>query len=191
VGVNTELEILSRNGCYADFTFSTIGTKAQPKKINSIYYAKDDENPKSYNDGVDLKVGGKESGDLIIFQGPIGFTSYFPPYIEYGALENDPFPDLERIPGLIGLSLYIKGKPEWRFLKMYTHSQQSRNAWFEGAMDEFLSALEKGMGSIKYRLHYVTAREAYNLAKAAEAGFQGSPQNYYDWLIKPPVNRLN
>ncbi|MCD6298160.1 MAG: hypothetical protein J7M30_13505 [Deltaproteobacteria bacterium] len=190
-GVNNELKILARNGCYADFTFSTIGTNAQPKKINSIYYAKDDDGPKSYNTGTDLAVGDKPLGDLMIFQGPIGYTSYFPLYLEYGAFEVDPKPSPSRLPGMVRLSVYVKGKPEWRFLKVYTHSQQSRKAWFDGPMDETLSALEQGIGDIPYRLHYVTAREAYNIAKAAEAGFSGPPEDYYDWLIAPPANKTD
>ena len=57
-GVNNELTILKSLGCFADFTFPATGTMAQPMKINSIYYAKDDpQSPKSYNNGVDVTVG--------------------------------------------------------------------------------------------------------------------------------------
>jgi hypothetical protein len=38
-------------------------------------------------------------------------------------------------------------------------------------------------------LHYVTAREAYNLVKAAEAGCTGDPEQYRDYLIPPYANR--
>ncbi len=41
-----------------------------------------------------------------------------------------------------------------------------------------------------FRLHYVTAREAYNIARAAEAGRSGDPNDYRDFLIPPPANRL-
>ena len=39
-------------------------------------------------------------------------------------------------------------------------------------------------------LHYVTTREAYNIAKAAEAGKSGNPNDYRDYIIPPPVNRF-
>ncbi len=39
-------------------------------------------------------------------------------------------------------------------------------------------------------LHYVTAREAYNIVKAAEAGKSGDPNDYRDFEIPPPANRL-
>ncbi len=35
----------------------------------------------------------------------------------------------------------------------------------------------------KYRLHYMTAREAYNVAKAAEAGHNGNPNEYRDFVL--------
>ncbi len=41
-----------------------------------------------------------------------------------------------------------------------------------------------------YVLHYVTAREAYNIAKAAEAGKTGSPNDYRDFVVRPYVNRF-
>jgi len=190
-GPANELEILSRNGCYADFTFSTIGTTSQPKMVNSIYYAKDTGAPKSYDTGVPVAVGRTPLGHLMIFQGPMGFSRWFPSlYLEYGAFEIDPLPTPSRLPGLIRHSTYVEGKPEWRFLKVYTHGQQSSEAWFGGAMDETLTALEKGVEGFNYKLHYLTAREAYNLVKAAEAGLTGDPRQYYDWLIKSPKNRI-
>ena len=38
-----------------------------------------------------------------------------------------------------------------------------------------------------YVLHYVTAREAFNVARAAVDGKQGDPRQYYDYLIPPYV----
>src|SRR5262249_39602993 len=40
-----------------------------------------------------------------------------------------------------------------------------------------------------FRLHFVTAREAYNIVKAAEAGLSGNPNDYRDYEILPPANR--
>jgi hypothetical protein len=42
-----------------------------------------------------------------------------------------------------------------------------------------------------WRLHYVTAREAYNIVKAAEAGKTGDPANYRDFEIAPYQNTTN
>lgn len=38
----------------------------------------------------------------------------------------------------------------------------------------------------RHVLHYVTARECYNIIKAAEAGEQGDPGQYRDYLLPPP-----
>jgi len=39
-----------------------------------------------------------------------------------------------------------------------------------------------------YALHYVTAREMYNIAKAAEAGMTGNPHQYRDFELAPPAH---
>ncbi len=69
-GCNTELRALNQAGCFADFTFPAIGSAAQPKKTNAVYYATDCPRPKSYNTGIDVQVGGTARGDLMIVQGP-------------------------------------------------------------------------------------------------------------------------
>ena len=38
-----------------------------------------------------------------------------------------------------------------------------------------------------YVLHYVTAREMYNIVKAAEAGKSGNPAAYRDYELAPPA----
>jgi hypothetical protein len=59
------------------------------------------------------------------------------------------------------------------------------NAVLGDDMDKTLTYLEKNYNDgKKYRLHYVTAREAYNIVKAAEAGLTGNPEKYRDYLVK-------
>jgi hypothetical protein len=41
----------------------------------------------------------------------------------------------------------------------------------------------------KISLHYVTAREAYNIVKAAEDGKGGNPEAYRNYRIPPPLVR--
>jgi hypothetical protein len=40
----------------------------------------------------------------------------------------------------------------------------------------------------KYVLHYVNSREMYNIAKAAEAGKEGSPSDYRDYILPKPAD---
>ena len=41
----------------------------------------------------------------------------------------------------------------------------------------------------KFKLHYVTAREMYNIVKAAEAGRDGSPQDYRDYILEAHIRK--
>src|ERR1022692_2302846 len=53
-------------------------------------------------------------------------------------------------------------------------------------LDGALTYMEKAYNDgAHYVLHYVTAREAFNLARAAADGKQGDPRQYYDYLIPP------
>ena len=38
----------------------------------------------------------------------------------------------------------------------------------------------------KWLLHYVTAREMYNIVRAAEDGHSGNPGDYRDYEVLPP-----
>ena len=50
--------------------------------------------------------------------------------------------------------------------------------------DSSLSYLERTYNDgTRYVLHYITAREAYNLARAAAEGATGEPQHYLDAYI--------
>lgn len=185
-GVNNELKVLKEYGCYADFTFPTMGNIAQPSKINSIYYALDTPEPKSYNKGIDVKVGGRFGGDLMIFQGPIELTPnrYL---FEYGCLDVPP--NKTRVDAWMRSNIHVKGRPEWIFVKAYVHSAvASKEKMFSKKTNEMFNYLESKYNSPPYKLHYVTAREAYNIVKAAEAGFTGNPNKFRDYLIKPPIN---
>jgi len=182
-GVTRELEILKSQGCYGDFTFPAFGDTAQPSKINSIYYAADDDRNKSYNTGVDAKVGIKNN-NLMILEGPLTLKSY-------GAIETDPFPSSSQIDSWIKAKIHVSGRPEWIFVKTFTHGIQSRQIFFSAVTDDMFSYLEKNYKSGNYRLHYVTAREAYNIVSAAEDGKKGDPNLYLDYKINKPISKIN
>ncbi len=186
-GVNNELEILHNHGCYADFTFSTIGTPSQPQKINAIYYADDTNGPKSYNSGIDVEVGKPIDGRLMIFEGPIAFD-FKKMGIEYGAVESYAIPNEARINQWININIHVKGRPEWAFVKVYSHGVQSSAAILENHLDLLLQFLEEICKKRKISLHYMTTREAYNVVKAAEDGKMGNPEDYRDYRIPKPCN---
>ena len=198
-GVDNELTILKSLGCFADFTFPATGTPAQPNKINSIYYAID--NPKlskSYNNGIDVKNGYIYNNGLMIIQGPltIDWHAIFSrgyPAIENGNLQLSQPPDNHRIDLWVNAGIHIKYKPNWIFIKIYTHGA-SPNNWHmlleNGELEKiFLYLTNNYNDGVRYNLHYVTAREAYNIIKAAEAGLTGDPNIYRNYIIKPYKNQ--
>jgi hypothetical protein len=188
-GCDTEISALRDAGCYADFTFPSLGSPAQPRKVNAHYYATEDGKPKSYNDGVDVEAGRKPSGDLMLFQGPVAIDWRMGGF-EEGALENSSQPHPQRLAGLLAGNVHVVGRPEWIFVKTHTHAMQNRDAFLSDDMDAMYEAMETWWNRPPYRLHYVTAREAYNIVKAAEAGCSGDPNDYRDYLIPPPANRM-
>lgn len=197
-GINNELKILSQEGCYADFTFPSPGGFDQPRKINTIYYSVDDpEKPKSYDNGVDVEVGKPASGDLMIFEGPLtvnwrDWGHIFYPRIEDGQIQGQPFGyevTPNRIDEWVRTAIRIKGQDNWVFIKTHTHGATRGDKTLFEEMERMFSYLESRYNDgHNFVLHYVTAREAYNLVKAAEAGKTGDPNLYRNYLIKPYRN---
>jgi hypothetical protein len=187
-GCNTELLALRENGCYADFTFPALGKRAQPRKTNAIYYATDGPEPKSYDTGTDVEVGRPPSGDLMIVQGPL-VVNWQKGRFEYAELETWTPPSPDRLGCWLKANVHVKGRPEWVFVKLHTHAIQSRSAFLSPELDATLAAMNARWNQPPFRLHFVTAREAYNIVKAAEAGRTGNPNDYRNYVIPPPANR--
>lgn len=188
-GCNTELLALRESGCFADFTFPAIGTSAQPRKTNAIYYATDDPRPKSYDTGVEVEVGRPASGDLMIVQGPLLFD-WDRACFESAALEHFAPPSPSQLDPWLNANIHVRNRPEWIFVKLHTHGLQSRKQFLSPELDALFGAMEARWNRSPFRLHYVTAREMYNIIKAAEAGHHGDPNRYRDFDVPRPVNRL-
>lgn len=193
-GVNGELSILGEHGCWGDFTMPS-GNECQTRKINSIYYAVDSrERSKSHDWGQDARVGEADPPGFWLMQGPIGLRWDRPwrPRIENASLTSLNWGSPERIESWIDCNVHVQGRPEWLFIKLHTHGAIERD--FDALFGERARAMHRVLNTRyndgrHYKLHYVTARQAYNIAKAAEHGLLGDPQQYLDYLIKPPALR--
>jgi hypothetical protein len=186
-GVTRELTILKQAGCYADFTFPAAGNAAQPRKVNSIYYAFDDDRPKSYDSGVDAVVGTRPANGFLLVEGPIALK-WGLHVTDSGAIEVRHEASPERVDRWVQAGIGVKGRPEWVFVKAYTHGIQGRNVVFSEETDRMLQHLEERYGRGDWRLHYVTAREAYNVIRAAEDGRSGDPEAFRNYELPPPIN---
>ncbi len=189
-GVNNELEILRKTGCYADFTLPSAPSDTQTSKINSIYYATDTHKPKSHDKGIDVQVGKEPSGDLMIIQGPLALNWKRRKIENSGISFNNP-PTRERVDLWVEQHISVKGKPDWIFVKVYTHGLQDDNLkdeFFENLDSMFVYLEEKYNDGKNYKLHYATAREMYNIIKAAEAGEKGEPGEHRDYILESNIN---
>ena len=196
-GVDNELHVLKAHGCYADFTLPSAPSDCQTSTINRIYYALDDHAaPKSHDSGIDVCTGRPPSGDLMIIQGPLALNwknrkwGVFP-RIEAGDVRRSVPPTPDRIDLWVRQHVHVKGRPDWVFVKVHTHGTQEDDidALLGKPVDDMFSYLERHYNDGRnYVLHYVTARESYNIVKAAEAGMSGDPDRYRDFVLPKPAN---
>lgn len=191
-GVNDELNILRETGCYCDFTLPSYPSAAQTRKINSIYYATDDpREPKSHDTGVDVGTGEVPPNSLMLIQGPLvlNWTRRkwgLLPRFENGCIQGNQAPSIQRLDAWLNARVQVPGRPDWYFVKLHTHGANEANhsALLGTAGVEFHRALaQRAKNDPNFRYHYVTAREMYNLAKAAEAGWKGSVAEARDYEI--------
>ena len=197
-GINNELILLRELGCYADFTLPSAPSDTQTSTVNSIYYATDDPNrPKSHDKGEAVRVGGSASGDLMIIQGPLALNWRerkfgVIPRIENADIRRSCPPTAERVDAWVRTGVHVVGRPEWVIVKVHTHGTQERD--MDTLLGPQMDAMHQHLESVyndgmNYVLHYVTAREVYNIVKAAEAGKSGNPHDYRDFVLPPPPHR--
>ena len=191
-GVNHESHVLSEAGCYADFTFPSAPSDTQPKKINSIYYTSSHPTQsKTHNRGIDAKVGQFTDADLMVIEGPLTLNwrnrkNGVWPRIENADISSGCWPTPERVDLWIDQKIGVKNKPDWIFVKVHTHGAPEANAkvLLGEPMDQMYSYLEKKYNDgQQFILHYTSAREMYNIIKAAEAGETGHPHQYRNYII--------
>lgn len=175
-GVNNELEILRETGCFADFTLPSAPDASQTKKMNSIYYAIDEPTKaKSHDKGLDAETNIVDRDGLLLVQGVIGLRFRNGKLkIENSEISSSNPPDSDRIEYWVRNSLYVKGKKDWRFIKIHTHGTQRetmRMLFEDNYLDSMMTYLEDNYNDGKnYRLHYVSAREMVNIIHAIEMG---------------------
>jgi hypothetical protein len=196
-GVDNEIEILLREGCYGDYTYPALFNDGQPAITNSIYYARDNGLPKSYNRGTRSRVGRQPGIDeLMILQGPLlinwqDWRFRWHPTFEDGdinrsATHGEPV----RIDSWINRGIHVQGRPNWIFVKVFCHGAQDHASVLGSSTDRMFSYLESTYNDgNRYRLHYVSARESFNIVRAAEDGKNGDPAQYRDYVIPTPATR--
>ena len=176
-GVNNELTVLHETGCYADFTMPAAPSPEQTRTINSIYYAVDDpDRPKSHDTGIPAAVGvAPVPHGLLMIQGPLLITLSRPwarPRLENGMLAALQPPTAQRLAAWLRAGVSVRGRPEWLFIKLYTHGAREDNmaVLLGPAMQQFHHALHDLAAQRGFEFYYVTAREMAQLVGQAQRG---------------------
>jgi len=189
-GVNEELALLQKLGCYADFTFPSAPSPTQPPMINCIYRACDTPGrPRGCDNGVPAQVGTSEEQGLMLIPGPLGIRwQGARPRLENGALTSANPPTSARLKHWISSGIGVRGRPDWIFVKIHMHGLTELNGKL---LSDGLPAMHRALqqeyndGS-HWSLHYASAREMYNIARAAESGKEGNPNDWRDFVIRRP-----
>ncbi|MFO0888494.1 MAG: hypothetical protein U0790_05020 [Isosphaeraceae bacterium] len=189
-GVNNELDVLRETGCYADFTLPSYPSPTQTRTINSIYYAVDDPHrPRSHDTGVKVGVGSRPENSLMLIQGPLVLDwrrSRLRPRVENGCIQGNQPPTDDRIDAWLRAGVVVPTRPDWSFVKLHTHGAEEANqrVLLGEPMTRFHEALaRRAEADPRFHYHYVTAREMYNLACAAEAGWTGDVAGARDFRL--------
>jgi len=192
-GVDSEMQILADTGCYADFTLPAVPTRCQVRRINAIYQCGRPLQERSpHRSGRNLHV--HDSPVLpVLITGPLildwsdSWKSLGKPRVEDGVLSERRPPSLNRLRHWKRADIGIRGKSEWTFIKLYCHGffLQDQSAMIGEAMHRFLDEmLALGDRSGNFKVHFATAREAFNIAMAAVDGQNGEPGSYRDYRLR-------
>jgi hypothetical protein len=182
-GVNNELDVLRETGCYADFTMPSAPHRAQTRTVNSIYYAVDDpRRPKSHDTGTPVGRRPRPANGLMLIQGPLvpNWSSRkwgLIPRVENGCLQGNQPATIGRLTNWLRARVQVPTRPDWYFVKLHTHGANDGN--IPALLGEPMVRFHHDLAQLAeqdplFRYHYVTAREMYNLARAAEGGWSGS-----------------
>lgn len=192
-GVDNELEVLRQTGCYADFTLPSAPDATQTSKINSIYYAKGRSHcRKAHNHGQNAGLGKPPPGALMLIQGPLRLwrpKGSWKPRIENGCLQHGQPPTLARLDQWLRAGIRVPTRPDWAFVKLHTHgaTEANQRVLLGDAMTRFHQSLaQRAADDPRFHFHYVTAREMYNLARAAEEGWTGSIIGALNFQVSAP-----
>src|SRR5205085_6721971 len=137
------------------FTFPSAPSPTQPRTINSIYYEQ----------------------ALMLIQGPLLIGCKPKPYIENACIQQNQPLTLARLDLLMKARIGIVNRPDWLFVKLHTHgaTEANQQILLGPAMVQFHNGLAtRAATNPNFHFHYVTAREMYNLARAAESGWTGA-----------------
>jgi hypothetical protein len=173
-GLNNEITLLNKLGCYADFTMPSGDEPTQVHQINSIYWAIDNpRKPKSHDRGPIVTAGRWEPRDLLMIPGPLGprfDDRRWRPKLEAGELNHRAPATAGRVEAWFDLAPRIGADI---FLKLHTHGLQEATsaALLGGGLDTLFRLLRLGCARRGVQLRYTTA---WGMRQAVERAARGA-----------------
>lgn len=192
-GVDSEMQILAETGCYADFTLPSVPFQSQVPRINAIYQCGHPfTEARPHRSGPSVKVG-DHLRLPIIFTGPLVFdwtrrVRGLPiPRLDDGALAQNYPLTMDRFDRWWSAGIGVRGRPDWVFIKLYSHGffDADQDAMIGEQMKRFMGeVLERAERTGKFKIHFASAREAFNMVVAAVEGNKGAPGAYRDYKLR-------
>jgi len=109
------------------------------------------------------------------------------PRVEDGALAQNYPLSMNRLQRWRSAGIGVKNRPEWVFIKLYSHGffEWDQDLMIGEQMKRFmLDVMEFGDRTGEYKVHFASAREAFNMVAAAVDGKEGSPTLYRDYRLR-------
>jgi hypothetical protein len=188
-GVDDELPVLHQLGCYVDLTFPSAPDPCQPDRVNQIYWPIGDlTRRRAYERGERACVGRAYDDRVLMITGPLALApKRLGIRLENGALTGKDPATPARVATWVAQGIHVVGRPEWVFVKVHTHGATEQTA--TSLLGPGGHALHRSLQQLRrdgWKLHYVTAREMFNVARAAMDGRRGDPADFFDYVVKPP-----
>ena len=204
-GVNDEIRVLRETGCYADFTFPSAPSPPAPCMINQIYRAESTpDRPFGHDHGVVVGSASRSSSvssdALMLIQGPLVLNWRnrkwgLIPRLENGCVQSSQPASASRLPLWLKAGVGVPSRPDWIFVKLHAHGAPSHD--HPALIGEPMAVFHQELADLaeenpRFHYHYVTAREMYNLVRAAESGWTGDVDSARDFerVWEPQVSEI-
>ena len=138
------------------------------------------------------EAGRAGEGDLLLIQGPL--VPYIKrgggaprPAVDDGDIASYRRYDPARLDRWVQSCIHVKGRPDRIFVKLHSHgaADANREAMLGKDLEQlFMDVESRYNDGERFRLHYVSAREMFNVIKATEAEADCSIAVARDWVLK-------
>jgi len=192
-GVDNEMEILAKTGCYADMTLPSAPEESQVAMINTIYQCgRPFKERAPHRTGRRLRVG-QPVRPPVILTGPLVFDwsrrihGLPKPRLDDGVVTTKYPPSPARLDRWRNARVTVSGRPDWVFIKLYCHgffTSDQETTLGQPALKFWSEAIESADRGGRRKIHFATAREAFNIAMAAVDGHAGNPHQYRDYRLR-------